>query len=326
MFTGNKDKAKKEYIAYLKEYHPDKHIGDERYNEVTKKINNLYQKAIEMLDSGHWVEVGLIRIKSIDGQKFTMKYNVEHSFELGKCYIGNNSILYLIDEEHSDFVENALSKINNLNYANDDMKTEFQKYLPNILKKFETFDKKTVILIKKTEDVFSLKDILKYYNGKVPPRHVVWILSSLYNMACFLYVNKLSHNGITIDNYYISPLYHSGLLLGGWWYTVPLGDKMLGVPADIYSVMSPEMQTLKKGDYLIDLEAIRLIGRTLLGDKNGIELLDDKEIPTPLINWVRGLPVNNPMKEYKQWEKVILDSYGKREFIVMNIDINKMYK
>ena len=325
LYTGDTDIAKKEHVNYLKIFHPDLHESSEKYKEATSKINELYSEAIKLLESGNWIEDKMIKITSSDGQKYSMKFNVAYSFELGKYYIGNKSILYLFDKSHLDFIDNALNKIKNLKYENDNMKCEFEKYFPKILKEFETIDEKIGILIEKSEDVYSLKDILNYYNGKVPPRHVVWILSSIYNIACYLYYNKLSHNGITIDNYYISPSHHSGLLLGGWWYAVAQDNKMLGVSNDIYNIMSMDMKLDKKGTYLLDLESIRLIGRTLLGDKNGISLVKDSEIPKPLIDWVRGVPMNNPLEEYKIWDNVIRQSYGERKFIDMEINKGKIY-
>ncbi|RII34008.1 hypothetical protein D2A34_12545 [Clostridium chromiireducens] len=325
LFTGDKDIAKKEHINLLKMFHPDLHKDSEKYKEAASKINELYTEAIKLLVNGNWIGDGLIKITSSDGEKYSMKYNVQYSFELGKYYIGNRSILYLIDKVHLKFIDNALDRIKNLKYENNNMKFEFEKYFPKVSRKFETIDGKIGILIEKSEDAFSLKDILSYYSNKVPPRHVTWILSSLYNIACFLYYNNLSHNGLTIDNYFISPSYHNGFLLGGWWYTVPLDGKMLGVSNEIYNIMSPDMKSTKKGTFLLDLESIRLIGRTLLGDKNGIDIIGDPDIPKPLIDCVRGVSVNNPIEEYKLWDKVINESYGARKFIEMNIDKDKLY-
>lgn len=325
LYTGDIDIAKKEHVNFLKIFHPDLHESSEKYKEATSKINELYSEAIKILESGNWIEDKMIKITSSYGQKYSMEFNISYSFELGNYYIGNKSILYLIEKTHLDFIDNALNKIKNLKYENDNMKCEFEKYFPKILKKFDTIDEKIGILVEKPEDAYCLKDILNYYNGKIPSRHVVWILSSIYNIACYLYYNNLSHNGITIDNYYISPSCHSGLLLGGWWYTVPLEEKMIGVSNDIYNIMSPDMKLSKKGTYLLDLESIRLIGRTLLGDKNGISLVKDSDIPKPLIDWVRGVPMNNPIEEYNLWDKVIKQSYGEKKFIKMDINKDKLY-
>ncbi|WP_241416097.1 hypothetical protein [Clostridium beijerinckii] len=99
----------------------------------------------------------------------------------------------------------------------------------------------------------------------------------------------------------------------------------MGYLTKFYSIMSPEMKSSKIGTFLLDLESIRLIGRILLGDKNGISFIEDSDIPKPLIDWVRGVSANNPMEEYKLWESVIKQSYGERKFVNMDIDINKLY-
>lgn len=325
LFTGDRETAKKEHINLVKTFHPDLGENSKEYKEVFIRINELYLEAVKLLDEGIWIEDGMIKMTSCDGEKYSMKYNEEYSFELGKCYLGNRSVLYLIYKEHSDFVDNALNRIKKLKYANDSMKQEFEKYFPKILRTFVTSNEKIGMLIEKMEDAYCLKDILNYYNGKVSPRHVAWILGSMYNVACYLYYNDLSHNGITIENCYISPSNHSVFLLGGWWYTVSSDEKMIGVSNQIYNIMSMDMKTSKKGTYLLDLESIRLVGRTLLGDENGISLINDPDIPKPLVDWVRGVPADNPMEEYKLWENVIKESYGERKFIEMNIDKNKLY-
>lgn len=149
LYTGDKDIAKKEYINYLKMFHPDLHENSEKYSDVTSKINELYSEAIELIENGNWMEDGNIKITSSDGQKYSMKFNVAYSFELGEYYIGNKSILYLIDRTHCAFIDNALIKIKNLKYENDNMKCEFEKYFPKILKKFDTLNEKTGILVEK---------------------------------------------------------------------------------------------------------------------------------------------------------------------------------
>ncbi|NRW71303.1 hypothetical protein DZC19_001414 [Clostridium beijerinckii] len=135
LFTGDKEIAKKEHIDLLKIFHPDLHRDSEKYKEVTSKINELYSETVKLLENGNWMEAGLIKITSSDGEKYSIKYNVEYSFELGKYFIGNRSILYLIDIKHEDFLENALDRIKNLKYENNNMKSEFEKYFPKVLKK-----------------------------------------------------------------------------------------------------------------------------------------------------------------------------------------------
>lgn len=326
LYSNDKDLIKKEHKELLKKFHPDFNNNEEKYNNACTVINQLYAQGLKDIEEGNWYESGVINFIGKDNKKYSMKYKIDYPFELGQYYIGNNSILFLINEDKKKYLDNYLNVIKNFKYADDNMKKEFRRFLPKILSQVETKDNKICLVIEKTNDVYCLRDILNYYEGKVPPRHVVWILGTLYNLSSFLYFNNLSHNGININTYYISPLYHSGLLLGGWWYTIPIGNKMIGTTSEVYNVMPTKIKNEKVGSNLTDLESIRLIGRTLLGDSTGMSLHLNKEIPIPLLNWVKGIPNKDSFKEYENWDKVIDESYGERKFIEMKIDQNLIYK
>jgi hypothetical protein len=240
-------------------------------------------------------------------------------------YIGNSVILYLIDGINKGLVGNAQNVIRSFKYADERMKEEFSKYLPEILAVFEAYDNKFGVVVRKTKDLFMLKDILDYYDGKIPPRHVAWIMSSLYNLVCYLDYSKLSHNSITLDTYFVSPRFHSGALLGGWWYSVPQECRMIGVPEEIYSIMPPHVTYKKTGSILTDLESIRLIGRELLGDRNGTKLTETGGAPMQMIDWLRGAAAGNALMDYSKWDEILDESFGERRFIEMKIDDDDLY-
>lgn len=325
LFSGNPDTIKEEYSSLAKAHHPDKNGNTNKATEAMAKINNLYQLSLQLIKDGKWITPGVIKLSAKDNKTYEVKYNICHDFELGKMYIGNTVVLYLMNNSHKDLFDNAEKIISGFTYANSDMREEVSKYLPNILAKFETKDDMLGIVIKKTPDLLLLRDVLDYFDGKIPDRHVAWILSSLYNIACYIDYSKLSQNAISLDNYFISPKYHSGSLLGGWWYSVPQEQKMIGVPLNVYSVMPPQIKSNKKGNIQTDLEAIRLIGRELLGDKNGTRLAS-MDIPKPFIDWLRGVSSTVALKDYSNWKDILCKSYGERKFIELNIDNNEFYE
>ena len=67
-----------------------------------------------------------MKLKCINGKYYTMNFRISHTFELGKMYIGNDLILYLIDEKYERMALNAINKLNSIKYANDDMKTVYR--------------------------------------------------------------------------------------------------------------------------------------------------------------------------------------------------------
>ncbi|AKA67927.1 J domain-containing protein [Clostridium scatologenes] len=325
LFSDSK-RIKEEYHKLTKYWHPDFNFNSKESQDVMAKVNELYFKGLDLIKNGSWKADGFIRLSGKDNKVYELKYNISHDFELGTMYIGNTVVLYLLDENNKDLYENAVKIIDNFTYADLGMKEEVSKYLPKIIGKFETKDNKLGIVIQKTSDLFLLNDVLDYFDGNIPEKHAAWILSSLYNLVCYLDYAKLSHNSISLKNYFVSPKCHSGALLGGWWYAVPQGEKMLGVTEETYSIMPPKVKNTKAGDISTDLESIRLIGRELLGDKNGTNLNSKIFIPIPMINWVRGVSSSKAVEDYENWMKCLYDSFGERKFTIMNLNDTQLYE
>lgn len=319
LFEIHENHIRKQYIELMKIYHPDLHYNSKLYIEVCSKINELYNKALEDINKGITIENDLVKLKGTDGESYCMKYSICHRFELGEMYIGSNAVMYVLEKEYEYLNNNYIEKVKTIKYANECMKEEFIRYIPKIIKNFNTKEK-SILIIDKDKDLYSLRDVLNFYNKKIPSRHAAWILNSLYNITCFINFNNLNHNGITIDNYFISPKNHSGVLLGGWWYATYKHEEMKGVCKDVYSVMNDYIKEIKLSNTTLDLECIKLIGRTILGDKTGIKLVSEKSIPKELTLWVRGACSNNSYKEYEDYNKVLNEAFGKRKFIEMEIE------
>jgi hypothetical protein len=152
-------------------------------------------------------------------------------------------------------------------------------------------------------------------------------MSGLHNMTCYLDWADLSHNDISLDTYFISPKYHSGALLGGWWYTSKIGNKIIAVPNRTYQYMPMEVRKTKISSIKTDLELIRAVGRELLGDVTGTRLKQNEDIPKPLINWlVLPSPTGSAIKDYTLWQKVLTDSFGPRKFVNMEVAAEELYK
>ena len=304
LFTDDIEDIKNKYVELMKIYHPDLNGQEKEYIEITKKINSLYKQAEENIIKGVWNKPGFIKLKSMDGKYYTMNFRISHIFEIGRMYIDNDSILYLINDKNEKMAINAINKLNSIKYSNIEMKKEFDNYLPQIKESFRTIGGEVGIVVKKDEDLILLRDLMTYCNEKIPINAVSWILNSLYNIACFLNFNGLTHNGITLDTYFVSIKKHYGALLGGWWYSIKEGKNLLGVPKEISSLISCEMKQNRIATSKLDLEAIRLLGKTLLGDKLGILLSMDINIPSNLMIWLEENSSDNPFDEYTKWNNI----------------------
>ncbi len=257
IFSNDPVKAKEEYRKLVRIYHPDVNDGP-LADQAFKNINGLYNKARKLFGSGQW-EVSN-RIEFIDketGISRTLKFLKESDFELGKQYISSTVVAYVLGGKNKRYYDNMLKRLGSIHYSNIEMEKEFSRYFPRIKDNFETTDGKWVIVIEKNRGLLRVYDVLDYYKGCIPDRHVAWIISRLCNICCFLEYNKIAHNGISIENCFISPENHSVALLGGWWYCVKHGEKMIGTQKEIYNIMSPLVKTSKIGGFSTDLESVK---------------------------------------------------------------------
>lgn len=311
------EKMEGEYDRLAKRWHPDKPDGS---HDTMAKINELYQEGKNQIKAGLW--------KSSTQRLFTLKndsmlrvnFLKEIVFEIGTMYICESACVFVIEKEYNKYISFPKFK-----YPSQKREEEFYRYLPKVLSTYDIIGGRKIIAIDKPADVFSLRDIHYYYGGTVPSRHVAWILSSLYNLASFFRYNRIVHNGINIDSYFICPEMHSGILIGGWWYHTYFGKPMKAVPATTYSVMTLWAKKNKKSDFLTDLECIKLIGRTLLGSPSGSKLYSNTDAPGPMVNFLRTLSSDDAVNEYKAWGEVLEECFGPRKFVEMNIDRKIIY-
>jgi hypothetical protein len=198
--------------------------------------------------------------------------------------------------------------------------------LPVINAELVTVDKFFLIIEKPTNTIL-LKDALDHFGGKLEDRTMAWMMSRLYNIGCYLKWAKLAHNDIALDTVFVEPANHAAYLLGGWWFTSTIGQKLVAVPGSLIRHAPSSLMKNKVGDSQFDMELIRLIGRQLLGDPNGTKLQLDKTLPRPLVDWLRTVSTGDSFKDFAKWKGPILDSsFGKRTFHEMKVSAEEIYK
>ena len=325
LFTDDIEDIKNKYVELMKIYHPDLNGKGNDYIEITKNINSLYKEAEENIIKGVWSQPGFIKLKCTNGKYYKMNFRISHTFELGKMYIGNDLVLYLIDEKYERMALNAINKINSIKYTNDDMKKEFNKYLPQVKESFRMISGEIGIVVIKDEDSVLLKDLLIYCKGKISLNEMNYIMNSLYSIVCFINYNGLTHNGITVDSCFISIKNHYVSLLGGWWYAVKSGKALLDIPKEISSMLSYKCNQSSKANSILDLESIKLIGRILLCNNTDTILSSGINIDSNLMIWLEENSTDNPFNEYIKWTS-ISPKMKDKNYIRFNIDKDDLYK
>lgn len=319
----SKNALEKSYRDLVKLWHPDVNHSV-LCTDVFAHIAEMYKKAVKKKDENAWGFEGCITIQDKASALYRIKYHYSCPFELGTMYVGDSTLTYLVDGTYAKLSNNFVNQVRGLKFPAEDS-NRLSKCVPVIKRHFTTEDGRVALIIDKTKDVLPLSVALNYLGGKIEPKSAAWIISTLHNMLCALKYNKLTHNGIDTNTYFISPEHHSGLLLGGWWYATPSGSKLLGVPEKSFGLMLPSQKISKKATSKLDAELLRSIGREILGDSSGSKL-KAMGVPDVIANWVNIPSNNHAYDDYKKWGIVLTEAFGPRKFIPMVIDVKKAYE
>ena len=296
LFHGSN--IKERYWELAQQWHPDKK-GDA---EVFSHIGKLRDAAL----------ASIIEIKSKEGRKYRLAFLRRHLFELGEMFVCRRYVVFKIDNQYDDFILRGLKRLGSIHYPTAEFRKSLEMFFPKVEKIIVT---KTDhwILIPKTDDVVLLKDLLDHA-GKLPATAVAWIVSSLMNLACFLEITGICHNGITIETVFVTPPHHAVYLLGGWWYATEQGSPLRFLCPQIHAIAPRDVVRTKKSDIRVDLESIRAVARLCLGD-----------CPKPMGDYLTLPAPKSAMDDYGHWPEVLKESFGPRKFVKLPITAVDIY-
>lgn len=324
LFPNDESGCKRLYRDLIKKFHPDVYKG-KNAAAIFEHITKLYNRAIEDIKNHTWVKSNYIELHTDKDKTLAVSYLYRYEFELGECFVCRNVILYILNSGHDKYMDNAVKTIKGLTFESGKME-EIKNFVPDIKAEHKLEDGRRCLVCSKAEDLYPLRAVYDYYNGKIYDKHAAWIVNRLSNLACYLQFSGLVHNGIDINSVFISPKKHAAAILGGWWYAVPKGSKMIGTTTDIYNVMPVTAKNSKTACISTDLEAIKLLGRTILGESQPRKLALDASIPKPLIQFMNDGAGTSAFDEFGKYSGALDKAYGPRVFIQMDIDDKKIYQ
>lgn len=340
-----------EYEAYCEKYKKGQKYRELTNFVVLQQINYLYKLAQSVLanKSSNYDLSGLsgqIVLKRPNGGDFAFRYTYHVTQGVCEIYSNNEFILFEIDEQCESkygFYTNYISKVSELRCfweAKDERDyNDFQYFIPNITKYFHDKENgKYVIIIKKPhlEDrpcrVYSLREVLNYFDGRLSINYVVSIVKRLYSIACHIDIANMCHNGIVLDNIYFSPgrfilpgekytvedMRIVGLY-GGWFFTTYKDERVQGMPSVLSGIIPKYVIETKYSSFEVDMLAIKKVARELLGDITGENLYG---VHSLLADWFnRTTCEKNAYEEYARFEYICEEVFGKPKFLEMDISI-----
>lgn len=318
IFECNKDEIKSKYKILLKEWHPDLNKSKDAI-KVSTYINQLHKEAVSHFESNTWKLLDAIRVTKKSGEKVEIKYKYKGLYELGEYFVGDSILVYSFNKQK--FYNNYLSSIKNIKYADDRMKTQFKILMPEIIDNFEADNNTFYIVIKKYPELYPLKLISDILNKDV---HAAWVNTKLLNLCNFLQYNKLVHNGISIENCFVNPELHTIHLYGGWQYATKENEKMIGTTKSIFENMNMKVRTSKQSSYSTDVDASKYIVKSLLNSMTYVEL--KKNVKDSFAQYLSSPSNGNSFDELEKWEKAMIETFGKRKFVKVEINENNIYE
>lgn len=335
LYSNSLSQAKQEYRTLAALWHPDKSNSAES-RDVFERIVQLYNNAKYKIETSRWDEPYQKLDEEESGKRLfltgrklkTIDYLSIRQFELGTMYIGDHTVCFELDREnYQDLFDNARKQIRQLRFEDSEMAVEMSRSLPQIEDLFET-KHSSYLVLRKTPDQFLLADIIKHYSGRIEPiEHLGWILNVLLNMVCYLEWSGLTHNAIAADTVFISPLRHSGMLLGGWWYCRNAGEELTALPDRSMAFIPADILASKLADSRADLELVKALGRELLGLASDKAIQDESELPDKLPEWLNSCSSGRALDDYRCWKYEVLEHcFGTPYFVPMNLDKFDLYK
>jgi hypothetical protein len=173
-----------------------------------------------------------------------------------------------------------------------------------------------LVTLDKSEKAIPLDRLLAWSGGTLDPKHVAWILSGLYNIACYLNYIGVVHLGIEPSAITVEPETHRVALPGGWIHATNEGHPPPPVPASVAAFLPRKFRGAKKVTHAMTHECIRAIGRMLLGDTGGLKLALGPQ--TPLTKFLLSPAEGNAIEQYGAWKQATRDAFGGHHFHKMD--------
>ena len=180
---------------------------------------------------------------------------------------------------------------------------DLERRLPKVLRA-----KDNATIFKLPRGAVSMAKVMESYPDGLPPVHVAWIASRLYEL-----VMEISHAGFCCCG--LAPealaviVKPHGVLTLDWRFSCKAGEKMTAVPRLLVPLLPHDRIASPK----FDLASIHRIALVLLGDPSGlgtILLRKDPPPPRKFLDWFRSAPVLEPVDHYRTYRQLLETVFG----------------
>lgn len=329
VFLGTPEQMRGLYRRLVLYWHPDRNT-DPLANDVFVHLKALYSHAVALAGGrtakkadGDGIAETLTDAK---GKTFRFVAQAQEPFELGRFLRGRASLAYRVMPAQEDLFKNFSARVKHFSFANPAMKEQMAPLLPQ-LHAHPWGPEGGMIVLKRDPDAVRLADLAHYYrshSAQFPPEHAAWIISGLFNLACYLEHSQVAHHGIDTNSVWVVPQRHTVHLLGGWFYAQPFGSRLVAMPSQAVDMVPTRYLQDKVAGPGVDRALVRALGRELLGDRRG-QRFPANAAPKPFIDALLSPVGASAVEDYRAWKKVLTASFGPPKFVPMAIEAKHLY-
>lgn len=315
LFPGSPAAVQSKFKDLAKQWHPDVNKSP----EATKVFEHL-KRSRDYLLSGAAKHVDLHDLESGKTQRYS--YLSEHSLSECKVLVGATTVSYLLTGQLRGWGKRVVKR--RWEFHDDKQRDEMMRFLPEHHRVMDCREGLLVSYRRQPGDVL-LSDLVDYHAARgqrVPPLAVMWMVSGLLNIACYMEISGTAHCAFREEFVVVNPDQHEVRLEGPPLFACRLGERPKFALAETlrdFPVLRTRGYTAK--DSRLDLTLIRSLVLRLLGHKSPHTLRTDGEVPKGLTDWVLSPPPRTAVDDYVAWE----NARGKRAFHIYGLSARDVY-
>jgi hypothetical protein len=328
LFPGPINTIKKRFRELAQAWHPDVNRDPEAV-KVFAHISRLHDIAVGRSSPTRTTKGATTRSlgkvwKLASGGELSVRAKAVHKGALGDIVVTSKTVAYETVTGFEDVAEAEAKATAAFRFASPAMEKAMRHFLPTLSRTVDAVGTK-VNIFERPSDTVLLTDLVRHMGGRIPPLHVAWIVSSLENLACYLNWSGTAHGAISADNVLVSPSMHSTILVGGWGYATPFGKRPRALPERTLSLVPRLAVAGENVGPQVDLALIRATALELLGTSGSGGLALMKDVPDAMRMWLCLPPGQDAVTDYSSWEKCLVDSFGPRKFVKLEINPADVY-
>lgn len=313
LLPGGEEDVRNRFKDLAKVWHPDRN----KSGEATQVFEHI-KRCRDYLLSGAAKYVDL----HANGRTQRYSFLSDHRMTDCRVLVGATTVSYLLTGEMQKWGKKVVKRP--WEFADDKQRGEMMRFLPEHHRIIDAKEGLLVSYRRQPGDVL-LSDLVDYHarnRSRIPPLAVMWMVSGLLNIACYMEISRTAHCAFREEFLVVNLDKHEVRLEGPPLFACKFDAR----PKFALAETLRDFPVLRTKDYVVrdsrlDLTLVRSLVMRLLGHRTARSLRADTDVPKGLIDWVVSPPLRTAVDDYVAWENM----RGKRAFHIYGLSARDVY-